>query len=128
MIAYFMLQISSSKLVFIGFVLVLLLIWGMFMDLTAGLIILAPILHPVAVKMGIHPIHFGVVFCVAISIGLMTPPLGASLFVTCGIARISLEQISKAIWPFIIAEIIALIIIAYIPHLILIIPKLIGLA
>jgi TRAP-type transport system large permease protein len=128
MIATVMLQISSSKFVFLALVLLMLLIVGMFMDIVAAMIILAPILHPVAVKFGIHPVHFGIIFVIALNIGLMTPPLGACLFVACGISGLKLEELSKAIIPFIIVEILILVLVAFVPSLILVIPRLLGLS
>jgi TRAP-type transport system large permease protein len=126
-IAQTMLQISDNRMVFIALVLVLLLILGMFMDLTAALIILAPILHPVALQFGLNPVHFGIIFVIALNIGLMTPPLGACLFVACGITGLSIEQISRAIWPFIVAEVLVLVLIAYVSPIVLFIPGLLGL-
>lgn len=98
------------------------------MDMTAVVIILGPILHPLAMSLGIHPLHFGIIMIVNVNIALMTPPLGACLFVACSISRISLEAISKEILPFIAAEAVVLILVTYIPAISMTIPRLLGFA
>lgn len=124
-----LLGISNNPHVVLLLILVLMLIVGMFMDIAAALIILGPILHPIAVnKLGIHPIHFGIIMVLSLNLALMTPPVGACLFVACGISKLSLEQLTKAIWPFIVVVMIALFIVAYWGGLVLIIPRLLGLA
>ena len=119
---------SSNKYTALLIINVILLIIGMFMDMTAVVIILGPILHPLAVSLGIHPLHFGIIMIVNVNIALMTPPLGACLFVACSISRISLEAISKEIFPFIGAEVVVLILVTYIPAISMTIPKLLGFA
>jgi len=104
----------------------LMLAVGMFMDIAAALIILGPILHPIAVAMGMDPIHFGIIMILSLNIALMTPPVGACLFVACSISKLKLSQLSKAILPFIIVEVIALFIIAYVPELSLFLPRALG--
>jgi tripartite ATP-independent transporter DctM subunit len=120
------LEISSSPLVFLLLVNILLLIMGTFMDAGASVILLAPILTPIAISLGINPIHFGLIMIINLTIGHCTPPLGLCLFVACGIANITLEKISRAIVPFIITEVIVLFFITYIPELGLFIPRLMG--
>jgi TRAP-type C4-dicarboxylate transport system permease large subunit len=78
--------------------------------------------------MGMSPIHFGIVMVLALNIALMTPPVGACLFVACSISKLSLAQLSKAIWPFILMEVIALFLVAYIPEISMLLPRLLGLA
>ncbi len=125
-VASTMLSISSSKYTLLLLILILMIVVGLFMDIAAALIILGPILHPLAVSQGIHPLHFGIVMVLSLNIALITPPVGACLFVACGITKLSLEQLSKAIWPFIIMEFIALFIIAFVPSIPMAIPKLLG--
>jgi len=127
-IAAFLLATTGNPKMILLLILILMLIVGMFMDIAAALIILGPILHPIAMSMGFSPIHFGIIMVLSLNIGLMTPPVGACLFVSCSIAKISLARLSKAIFPFIIMEVIALFIVAYIPEISLIIPKLLGFA
>ena len=121
-------NLSSNKYTALLIINVILLIIGMFMDMTAVVIILGPILHPLAVSLGIHPLHFGIIMIVNVNIALMTPPLGACLFVACSISRISLEAISKEILPFIGAEVVVLILVTYIPAISMTIPRLLGFA
>mgnify|MGYP000939973297 CR=1 FL=1 len=127
-IAAFLLETTGNPKLILLMILILMLIVGMFMDIAAALIILGPILHPIAVSMGMEPIHFGIVMVLSLNIALMTPPVGACLFVACSISKLSLAQLSKAIWPFIIMEVIALFLVAYIPEISLFLPRLLGLA
>lgn len=127
-VAVLMLGISSNKYIIMLLILGLLLIVGMFMDIAAALIILGPILHPLAVSLGYHPLHFGIIMVLALNIALMTPPVGACLFVACGISKLTLEQISKEIWPFIIVEIGVLFLITFVPDIAMFLPRLLGLA
>lgn len=125
-IAAFLLSVTDSPKLILLMILVLMLIVGMFMDIAAALIILGPILHPIAVSIGMDPIHFGIVMVLSLNIALMTPPVGACLFVACSISKISLAQLSKAIWPYIVMEVMALFIVAYIPEITLFFPRLLG--
>jgi len=125
-IAAFLLETTNSPKLILLMILILMLIVGMFMDIAAALIILGPILHPIAVGIGMDPIHFGMVMVLSLNIALMTPPVGACLFVACSISKISLAQLSKAIWPYIIMEVLALFLIAYIPEISLFLPRLLG--
>jgi tripartite ATP-independent transporter DctM subunit len=125
-VAKVMLSIAHGKNSLLLLILILMLIVGCFMDIAAALIILGPILHPLAVSNGIHPLHFGIIMVFSLNIALITPPVGACLFVACGITKLTLEQLSKAIWPFVIVEIITLFIIAFVPWIPMAIPKLLG--
>lgn len=126
MIASFLLTISDNPSIILLLIILLMLIVGMFMDIAAALIILGPILHPIAVEMGVAPIHFGIIMVLSLNIALMTPPVGACLFVVCSITKLKLSQISRAIFPFIIMEVIALFIIAFIPQISMFLPRLLG--
>ena len=121
------LSVSDNPHIILLLILILMLIVGMFMDIAAALIILGPILHPIAVNnLGIDPIHFGIIMVLSLNLALMTPPVGACLFVACNISNLSLEALTKAIWPFIVVEVIALFIIAYWSDLVLFFPRLVG--
>ena len=121
------LSVSNNPHIILLLILILMLIVGMFMDIAAALIILGPILHPIAVNnLGIDPIHFGIIMVLSLNLALMTPPVGACLFVACNISKLSLEALTRAIWPFIIVEVIALFIIAYWSDLVLFFPRLVG--
>ena len=123
-IANFIQSITSSPAIILLLINILLLIVGTFMDTTAAIIILAPILFPIATSVGIDPIHFGIVMVVNLSIGFITPPLGVNLFVACGISKLSLEEVSKGIIPFFLVMVLALTIITYIPAVSLWLPRL----
>ncbi|MBM4308304.1 MAG: TRAP transporter large permease [Deltaproteobacteria bacterium] len=124
-VAHIFLSITNNKWVLLLLINLFLLFVGTFMETTASLIILTPILLPLAVKVGIDPIHFGLVMVLNLVIGLITPPLGVCLFIACSIARITLEQIVKAILPFLIAAIGVLFIVTYIPELVLWLPRMV---
>ncbi len=105
---------------------ILLLIVGCFIDGASALIIFTPVLLPLIHKLGIDPIFFGVVICVNLMIGTITPPVGLCLYVACGIADVRLEQISRTIIPFLLVEVVVLFLITYIPWLIMFLPNLFG--
>ena len=122
-IAFLTVSINSRWLILIMINLFLLFV-GTFMETTASLIILTPVLLPLAKQFGLDPIHFGALMVLNLVIGLTTPPLGVCLFVSSGIAGISLERISRSIIPFILAAILVLLLVTYIPALSLWIPHL----
>ncbi len=93
------------------------LIAGCFMDATSAVLIFTPLFLPVALSLGIDPIHFGAVMVLNLSIGLVTPPVGINLFVGCGIANVDLKEISIAVIPLIIACLIVLLLVTYVPQI-----------
>lgn len=127
MITHLFLGISSDPSMIILMILLLLLVLGMFMDINAILIVLGPILGALATSIGMNPVQAGLMIVLALNIGLMTPPVGASLFVLSSISGESIERISAAMWPFVIAEVGVLFLVAYWPSLTLTVPKLLGL-
>lgn len=106
---------GGSTIIFFIIVNVILLIAGCFLDSTSALYIFTPLFVPVANALGIDPIHLGVVMIVNLAIGLYTPPVGVNLYVACGVAKVNLKQISKAVVPLILASLIVLLLITYIP-------------
>ena len=108
---------SDSPLVILLLINLLLLVVGCFMETLAAIIILAPILLPVATAVGVDPIHFGIIMVVNLAIGFITPPLGVNLFVTCGISKQPLEELSRAIIPWFLVMLTALAIIVIFPSL-----------
>lgn len=125
LIADSIMTVVSGPLTFLLFLNILLLLVGMVMEGAAAMIILVPILLPVALSYGIDPLHFGIVFVVNITIGILTPPVGTGLFIASSIVNIKLERLIKAMVPFIIAAIIVLFVITYIPSISTWIPNLI---
>lgn len=116
-VAQWMLSLSESPVVIILLITVLLLIVGCFMDTLAAIIILTPILLPIAINIGYDPVHFGIIMVVNLAIGFITPPLGVNLFVGSGISGLSIEMLSKAVIPFFIAMLITLFFIIFLPQL-----------
>ncbi len=99
-------------------IMVLVVAIGMCMDMTPTILILTPVLVPVIKSAGIDPIYFGVVFMINLSIGLITPPVGTVLNVICGVARLRMDQIVKGVWPFLLAELIVLLLLVLFPALV----------
>ena len=122
------LSITSNKYVFLLLVNILLIIMGMFMDGGASVIILAPILAPVAASMGISLIHFGVIMAFNLTIGNITPPLGYCMFIAAKIGKLPVEKAIKGTIPYLVSEVIVLLMITYIPFLVLAVPTALGLA
>lgn len=112
----------GSAWVFLLVVNILLLIVGMFMESISALLILMPVLMPIAVKLGIDPLHFGVVVAINLSIGLITPPYGICLFIASTVARRSVMQVSRVIWIPLIPLILMLLLSTYVPEVVLWLP------
>lgn len=123
-IAASMLALTTDKYLIILMINILLLIVGTFMETIAALIILFPPLLAVATQVGIDPIHFATFAVLNLMIGLTTPPVGVCLFVAANIAKISLGAITKAIWPFLLCNILILFLVSYVPALSLWLPSL----
>ena len=118
------LSISTDKYVFLLLVNILLLLLGTFMDVAPMLLICTPIFLPVVKMLGIDPVHFGMIMILNLGIGLITPPVGPTLFVGCAIGKVTMEQVSRELWPFYGAMCLALLIITYVPALSLWLPGL----
>jgi tripartite ATP-independent transporter DctM subunit len=123
MITELFLNISDNKYIFLLLVNVLLLVLGTFMDLAPMLLICTPIFLPVILKLGIDPVHFGIIMILNLGIGLITPPVGPTLFVGCAIGKVSIEEVSRELWPFYGAMCLALVIVTYVPALSLWLPS-----
>jgi C4-dicarboxylate transporter, DctM subunit len=104
--AYFLLGVNAA-----------LFIIGMFIETSAAIIVLAPILAPVAIHFGIDPIHFGLVMVVNLALGMITPPFGVNLFAACTVARISLDRIIPYLLPFVLVVLSCLMVVTYVPEL-----------
>ncbi len=121
-----MLSITSNTYLIWTLVILFLLFVGMFMETLATILILVPVMLPVAYSMGIDPIHFGVVMVCTLGIGFQTPPLGENLFIASGISNISIERISIAALPFAFINTVAIFVIAFFPEISLWLPRLLG--
>ena len=123
-VTYFFLTISENTYVFLLLGNILLLVLGTFMDLAPMLLICTPIFMPVIVKLGIDPVHFGMIMILNLGIGLITPPVGPTLFVGCAIGKVTMEEVSKELWPFYGAMCVALLLVTYVPAISLWLPGL----
>ncbi|WP_422443694.1 TRAP transporter large permease [Thermoanaerobacterium sp. DL9XJH110] len=119
-----LLSISSNKYVVLLVINILLLFLGCIMDMAPLILITTPILLPVAMQLGIDPVHFGIIMMLNLSIGLLTPPVGSTLFVGCAIGNISIEKLTKAMVPFYVTMIIVLMLITYVPQVVMFMPNL----
>jgi len=120
----FFLGISENKYVFLFLVNLLLLLLGTFMDLAPMLLICTPIFLPVIAQLGIDPVHFGMIMILNLGIGLITPPVGPTLFVGCAVGKVTIEQVTRELWPFYGAMCLALLLVTYVPALSLWLPGL----
>ena len=107
---------------------ILLFIVGMFLDAGPAILILGPVLGPIMYQVGIDPLHFAIVMCVNVTVGLATPPMGLVLFVASSVANEKIERIVQEIWPFLLVEFAVIFLITYFPSLTMTIPALAGFA
>ncbi|MEK5145705.1 MULTISPECIES: TRAP transporter large permease [Psychrobacillus] len=114
-VAHFVLTISENKIIILLLLNILLLLVGLVMEALAAIVILTPILLPIAVELGVDPIHFGLIMVFNLAIGFITPPVGVNLFVAAGIAKLEIEQVVKGIVPLLITMLVLLGLITYIP-------------
>lgn len=126
MIANSMLSISDNPFVFLLLVNIFLLIIGTLLDGIAALIILVPVFMPLVSGFQIDPIHFGVIICINLTIGLLTPPVGTGLFIVSSIAEVKFESLIKAVTPMLLLGIAMLLIVTYWEQTTLFIPRLLG--
>ena len=103
---------------------ILLLIAGMFMEPTGIILILAPILFPIAMQLGIDPVHLGIIIVVNLEIGMVTPPIGLNLFVTAGITKMTIGQVMRAATPWLSILLAFLVLVTYVPAISLWLPEL----
>lgn len=122
-LATFLLSVSDNPLVIQLMIMIALLIAGTFLDNAVAIVLLTPIFYPIIAQVGIDPVFFGVLMVLALAIGQITPPVGLCLFVSCNISKISIEKLSKAIVPFLVALIVLLLVLNLIPDVILFIPR-----
>ncbi len=126
-IAQGLLTLSDNKYVIFFLINLILLIVGMFMDITPAILIFTPIFLPICVSLGMDPVHFGVVLIFNMCIGSMTPPVGSVLFVGCGITKMSIEKVSVMLLPYFLVLIAILLLLTYVPAISMCIPEAMGL-
>ncbi|TBR43833.1 TRAP transporter large permease [Marinomonas agarivorans] len=127
-VAGFMLTLTENPLLMLLLINILLLIVGMFLDAGPAILILGPILGPIVTQFGIDPLHFAIVMCVNLTVGLATPPMGLVLFVASSVSGEKVEKISREMLPYLAMHISVILLITYIPALTLTLPKLLGFA
>ena len=113
-------------IIFLLIVNVLLLLAGNVMEASSIVLIMAPILFPVAVKLGIHPVHLGILMVVNMEVGMCHPPVGLNLYVASGIAKMGITELTIAVWPWLLTMLIFLGIVTYVPEISLWLPRALG--
>ncbi|MFA9440819.1 TRAP transporter large permease [Uliginosibacterium sp. sgz301328] len=127
MISQVILDASSNKVILLLLINLMLLVVGTFLDLTPALIIFTPMLMPVFAQLGMHPVHVGIMMVFNLCIGLITPPVGTLLFVSCSIADIPFQRIIPRVLPMVFALIAALALVTFVPEISLFVPRQLGL-
>ncbi|MDN2481206.1 TRAP transporter large permease [Vibrio agarivorans] len=127
LISEWMLSISDNPIIIFILMNIILLIVGMFMDLTPAVLIFTPIFMPIATQLGMHPIHFAMMIIFNLCIGIATPPVGTALFVGCSVSGAKIESVIKSILPFCAVLIVTLLLITFVPEISLALPRAFGL-
>jgi len=120
----FLTGITTNHTVILLMIITLLLALGTVLESMAAILIFVPILGPIGAMLGLDPIHFGMIICLAIGLGLATPPVGVCIFIACGLAEVQVSKVAMAVIPYFIASLIVLLLVAFIPWLSLYIPSL----
>ncbi len=126
-VASALVAVSDSKIVLLLIINGVLLCVGVFMDMTPAILIFTPIFLPVAVEMGVDPVHFGILMVFNLCIGLTTPPVGTVLFAGAGVAKVEIAEIIKPLLPLYVAMLISLLLVTFLPEITLFLPRLFGL-
>ena len=121
-----LISMTDNKIIILLIINVLLLVVGTFMDATPAVLIFTPIFLPVVIQLGVDPLHFGIVMILNLCIGIVTPPVGAVLFVGCAVADTKITYILKWLLPFFVAMIISLMLVTYIPAITMWLPRILG--
>lgn len=122
MIGGFLTGFTESQFVLLMMIAIILIVTGMFLESIAQIILLTPLMLPIAISVGVDPIVFGILMVVACEIGFLTPPVGANLFVAARITNLGIDKISAAVVPFLITYAIVIVIIALFPEIVTILP------
>jgi tripartite ATP-independent transporter DctM subunit len=126
-ISAFMKAFTDSPVVFLAMMLVFYLIVGLFIEQAAAMVMLVPIFAPLATSYGIDPVHFGLFTCLTLALGLVTPPVGLCLFVASGIADVPIQRVFKAAIPHLVAMVMVLLLVTFVPQIYLWLPRAFGL-
>jgi C4-dicarboxylate transporter DctM subunit len=125
-IAAWITSVGVDWIIFLLIVNVLLLIAGNVMEASSIVLIMAPILFPVAVKLGIHPVHLGILMVVNMEVGMCHPPVGLNLYVASGIAKMGITELTIAVWPWLLTMLMFLGVVTYVPEISLWLPRVLG--
>jgi len=125
-LAAWMLDKGLGAVAFLLFVNIVLLLAGNVMEPSSIVLIMAPIMFPVAMKLGIDPVHFGIIMVVNMEVGMCHPPVGLNLYVASGIARMGITELTIAVWPWLLTMLVFLVIVTYMPIMSLWLPKMLG--
>ena len=126
-IAHAFLSVGGGPIVVLLMMNLLLLLVGTFLDMTPAVLIFTPIFLPVALELGIDPIHFGIVMIMNLCVGLCTPPVGTVLFVGCGVAGLPVARVVRPLLPLYAAMLVALVLVTALPGISLLLPRALGL-
>lgn len=118
------LSVTDNQQIVLLLIILCLFAIGCVMDAFAAMYVFTPVFYPLATAVGIDPIHFGIIFCLMLTIGLITPPVGMLLFVTSNISGVPLAKLSKTIWPFVLTAMVVVLLLAFVPDLVMFIPNL----
>jgi len=121
-----LMDLATSKVMLLLIANIIMLLAGMFLDMAFSIIVLAPLMVPAAIQLGVDPIHFGLIVIFNLSIGLLSPPFGLILFAACGITNLPMARVSKALIWFLISQVVSLGIITYVPFFSLYLPRVFG--
>lgn len=127
-VAELIFTVTDNPILILLMINIFLLIIGMFMDILPAVLILTPVLAPAATQAGVDPLHFALVMLVNLNIGMITPPFGMTLITSARIASTSYDSVIIAVWPFLVAELVTLGLITYVPWLVLSVPRVLGFA
>lgn len=117
-------SVTTSPIMILLLINIFLLLLGIPIETAPALVIVTPVLAPIAASLGIDPVHIGIVICLNLVLGLITPPVGAVLFAVCAVGNVTIDQLSKAIWPPFLVSLVVLAIVTYVPWLSTFLPKL----
>ena len=121
-----LISLSSNPIVILLLINLILLLVGIFMDMTPAVLIFTPIFLPIVTAMGVDPIHFGIIMVLNLSVGLCTPPVGSVLFIGCSVAGLSIDKVIKPLMPMFLSMFIVLMLVTYIPDISLWLPRILG--
>ena len=119
-----LLAVSENPLVLLLIINLILLLVGIFMDMTPAVLIFTPIFWPIAMEMGLDPVHFGIMMTFNLCIGICTPPVGSALFIGCSVGDVSIDKVIKPMLPFYAVLFLTLLLVSYVPDISLFLPRL----